>query len=185
MLATATTTTTLAHADLKETFSIGPCNPDAGERPRRFPAQPATFQLALENYYAAMEDLAALLLRIFAMALDLPPTFFQDKMDHHMSALRVLNYFAVDFDASTSNNDKNDNDKAARPLRAGAHTDYGALTILKSGGPGLQVRKDVGGNGKDTHTQEWVDVPDLPASYIINLGDLMQQWTNGTCRGTS
>jgi isopenicillin N synthase-like dioxygenase len=161
----------LAPADLKETFSIGPGNPDAGEQPRRFPTQPATFQPALEQYYAAMEDLAALLLKIFAMALELPPTFFQTKMDHHMSALRVLNYFAVD-----SNENGDDDADQARPfLRAGAHTDYGALTILKSGGPGLQVKKDVG----DDYI-EWVDVPDLPNSYIINLGDLMQQWTNGT-----
>jgi isopenicillin N synthase-like dioxygenase len=179
---TAITTATPTPADLKETFSMGSCNPDAGVPPRRFPAQPATFQPALENYYAAMEDLAALLLRIFAMALDLPPDWFQDKTDHHMSALRVLNYFAVDSEndnvAVDHKDDQQNNDVPARPLRAGAHTDYGALTILKSGGPGLQVKKDVVGGGKDEH--EWVDVPDLPNSYIINLGDLMQQWTNGT-----
>jgi isopenicillin N synthase-like dioxygenase len=77
---------------------------------------------------------------------------------------------------------QSNNDVPARPLRAGAHTDYGALTILKSGGPGLQVKKDVmgaDGDGTEDH-HEWVDVPDLPNSYIINLGDLMQQWTNGT-----
>jgi isopenicillin N synthase-like dioxygenase len=103
-------------------------------------------------------------------------------MDHHMSALRVLNYFAVDSGGTDGDVNVDDADTSARPfLRAGAHTDYGALTILKSGGPGLQVKKDMGGGkdfDKDTH--EWVDVPDLPNSYIINLGDLMQQWTNGT-----
>jgi isopenicillin N synthase-like dioxygenase len=146
-VAIATTSTALAPADLKESFSIGPCNPDSGEPPRRFPAQPITFQPALEKYYAAMEDLAALLLRIFALALDLPPDWFQDKTDHHMSALRVLNYFAVDRVGENDDDDDgnqssiSDVSQLVRPLRAGAHTDYGALTILKSGGPGLQVKK--------------------------------------------
>jgi isopenicillin N synthase-like dioxygenase len=174
----ATVTILLSHPPISRHFHWIPSG--CGEQPRRFPA---TFQPALESYYASMEDLAALLLKIFAMALDLPPTFFQDKMDHHMSALRVLNYFAVD-DDTDADTDVDSGDKAARPLilRAGAHTDYGALTILKSGGPGLQVKKDVGGSydGKEQVEQEWVDAPDLPAAYIINLGDLMQQWTNGT-----
>jgi isopenicillin N synthase-like dioxygenase len=189
-VAIGTTSTTLAPADLKESFSIGPCNPDAGEPPRRFPAQPVTFQPALIKYYTAMEDLAALLLRIFAMALDLPPDWFQDKTDHHMSALRVLNYFAVDRVSENDDDGKQsslgDVPQPVRPLRAGAHTDYGALTILKSGGPGLQVKKDVGGSCVSKHedSYEWVDVPDLPDSYIINLGDLMQRWTNGTLRFT-
>lgn len=189
---TTTTTTTLAPADLKETFSIGPNNPDAGELPRRFPTQPAAFQPAMEKYYAAMEDLAQLLLRIFAIALELPPDWFRDKSDRHLSALRVLNYFAVsdnnhDNDNDNNNHDSDSDDKSSlvqrepgQLLRAGAHTDYGALTILKSGGPGLQVKKDVDVGGSENES-EWVNVPDLPKSYIINLGDLMQQWTNGKC----
>mmetsp|Transcript_23456 Transcript_23456/g.50839 ORF Transcript_23456/g.50839 Transcript_23456/m.50839 type:complete len:138 (+) Transcript_23456:689-1102(+) len=56
-------------------------------------------------------------------------------------------------------------------LRASAHTDYGALTILKSGGPGLQVKKDI-------ESDDWVDVPYLQDTFIINLGDMMRQWTN-------
>ena len=57
-------------------------------------------------------------------------------------------------------------------LRAGAHTDYGSLTILKSGGPGLQVAKDVDGE------PSWVNVPHVPSGFVINLGDLMRRWTN-------
>jgi isopenicillin N synthase-like dioxygenase len=56
-------------------------------------------------------------------------------------------------------------------IRASAHTDYGTVTILKSGGPGLQVSKD-----RDPPT--WVDVPYLEDALIVNLGDLMRRWTN-------
>jgi isopenicillin N synthase-like dioxygenase len=149
-----------APPDLKETFSIGPSNPASGMPPRRFPDKPANFQSAIEAYYAEMEKLALTLLRIFAVALDLPESWFEPKMDHHMGALRLLNYFSLKGQPSGT-------------IRAGPHTDYGALTILKSGGPGLQVKKD-GSN------EEWVDVPFLQDAFVVNIGDLMQRWTNGT-----
>jgi isopenicillin N synthase-like dioxygenase len=149
--------------DLKETFSLGPSNPAAGMPPRRFPKGPTGFREAMEVYYREMEALSSILLRIFAHALDLPEDWFENKMDHHLSALRILNYFPVD--RST-----------VKPgaIRAGAHTDYGALTILRSGGPGLQVKRD------DVETDVWIDVPSLPDVFIINIGDMMQRWTNGT-----
>jgi isopenicillin N synthase-like dioxygenase len=56
-------------------------------------------------------------------------------------------------------------------LRAGAHTDYGTLTVLlpenKPGG--LQVR---GADGS------WRDIHAMPGSFVVNLGDLMAYWTN-------
>ena len=143
--------------DLKETFAIGPSNPDSGMPPRRCPDRPLHFKTALETYYEEMEKLAKRLLRIFAIALELPSHWFENKFDRHQSALRLLNYPFL--------HDK----PLPGQLRAGEHTDYGALTILKSGGPGLQVRR------KD----EWVDVPYLEDAFIINIGDLMQRWTNG------
>ena len=165
----ATETLTLGHnggdhddsalPDLKETFAIGPNNPESGMPPRRYPARPEDMQTALDEYYVAMEELAARLLTIFAVALDLPENWFSLKFDRHQAALRLLNYPNLDTVL-----------QPAGQLRAGAHTDYGALTILKSGGPGLQVQC------KGT----WVDVPYLENAFIINIGDLMQRWTNGT-----
>jgi isopenicillin N synthase-like dioxygenase len=59
----------------------------------------------------------------------------------------------------------------AGQLRAGAHTDYGGLTILKTEDKpgGLQVQTSDG---------RWEPVPIVPGAFIINLGDLMAQWTN-------
>jgi len=62
-------------------------------------------------------------------------------------------------------------------MRASAHTDYGVITILKSGGPGLQVSKD-----RDPPT--WVDVPTIENAFIINLGDLMRRWSNDRWQST-
>lgn len=148
--------------DLKETFSLGPSNAESGMPSRRFPNKPFGFQESMEQYYLEMEKLAQTLLSIFASALGLPIDWFSDKMNHHMSALRILNYFPL-------------NASIALPgtLRASPHTDYGVLTILLSGGPGLQVQK----SGFESGT--WIDVPHIPNVFIINIGDMMQRWTNG------
>lgn len=54
--------------------------------------------------------------------------------------------------------------------RAGAHTDYGTLTLLLQGGPELQVR-----NPGDGH---WVNAPPIEGTIVINVGDLLSRWPN-------
>jgi isopenicillin N synthase-like dioxygenase len=157
--------------DLNESFMIGPVDvdpsdpyytrPEAGKHfhPNLWPAAPDGLRETYKAYYRAMGDLAARLMRIFALALELPETFFDDKIDRHISRLRIRNY----------------PEQATPPkpgqLRAGAHSDYGSLTILKAeANPGgLQVFNKEG---------EWVDVPIMEGTYIVNLGELMARWTN-------
>jgi len=95
--------------------------------------------------------------------LHLPFHFYNSPQTHHASALRALNYPAIDPVAAAS--------LLPQQLRASAHTDYGTITILKSDGPGLQVSKD-----KDP--PNWRDVPYIEDGFIVNLGDLMRRWTN-------
>ena len=168
-----TTQDAVTHAaDLMETFALGPHNPAAGMPARRLPPRPPELATALAAYYDAMEDLAAILLQIFAAAWNLPADWFACRREHHFSALRILNYFAVE-------NVTQPTTTAPAMIRASAHTDYGPLTILYSGGPGLQVQKDTAESSNNDTTTSWVDVPDIPHAFIINLGDLMQRWTNG------
>jgi hypothetical protein len=57
---------------------------------------------------------------------------------------------------------------------AGAHTDYGMLTILTTDGtPGLQIH--AGG--------AWLDVPQVEGAFIINLGDMLERWAGGLVWG--
>lgn len=92
-----------APGDLKESFSIGPSAvPDepyyrcaaAGPHfaPNIWPSGIAGFEQAYREYFAAMSTLAQSLMRIFALALDLPETFFDDKIDKHISMFRSLSY---------------------------------------------------------------------------------------------
>jgi len=156
--------------DLKEFFAIGPVDvPDEpyytapaaypSFAPNVWPERPPELRAIYVEYYRAMESLAGHLMRAFALALDLPEAFFRDKTDRHISGIRVINY------------PDQPEAPAAGQLRAGAHSDYGALTILKAENVpgGLEVRNRAG---------EWVAVAPVADSFVINLGDLMMHWTN-------
>lgn len=171
-----------AATDSKETFSIGPQNSaKSGMPPRKYPKDsPDTFSVALTKYFDAMEHLAKILFRGFALALQLEDVnwFLREGVfdDGHQCALRILNYPLIKY--IRSNEDSN---MTKLRIRAGAHTDYGAMTILKSGGPGLQLNLSTKKIDGDTNTHDnssWFDVPHIPDAFIINLGDLMQRWTN-------
>jgi isopenicillin N synthase-like dioxygenase len=127
--------------------------------PNVWPARPPKFRPTIEQYYRIMECLAADIMRIFALALDLDEHCFDGKVDKSASVLRVIRYPAQQSPPKEGQ------------LRAGIHTDYGSLTILlaedKPGG--LQVRLRGGG---------WIDVHPPANSFVINIGDLMMQWTN-------
>jgi len=108
--------------DSKETFSIGPSNSElSGMPPRQFPSKPTTLEAALTQYFNDMEKLAQVLFRGLALALELNEDWFlQDgrfTSEGHQSALRVLNYPALEYNKEEG--------KEKVHIRAGAHTDYG------------------------------------------------------------
>jgi isopenicillin N synthase-like dioxygenase len=155
--------------DLKESFNGGPLAVPPGltdEDALAFcyaatiwPDRPAGFRPAWEAYYRALEDLARRIMRVFAVALKLPEDTFEPTIDRPISALRALNYPEQRIAPQ------------AGQLRAGAHTDYGSLTILlpQAGSGGLQILAPSG---------EWRDVPPVDGAFLINIGDLMALWTN-------
>jgi isopenicillin N synthase-like dioxygenase len=133
--------------------------------PNVWPERPPGFRAAFEHYYAVMEELAARLMRLMALALDLPEDWFADKLDDHITNLTVNHY------------PKLDSPPAPGQLRRGEHSDWGSLTILyHDGEPGLQIRSLAG---------VWEDVPGVPDTFVVNLGDLMARWTNDRWTSTT
>ncbi|MFJ3789453.1 isopenicillin N synthase family dioxygenase [Kitasatospora sp. NPDC090091] len=127
------------------------------DSPNRWPDQPG-FREAFLAYYEAAAGLSREIMRLFALGLELPETWFDDKFDRHMTPMMV-NYYPPRTGVA--------HDK----LRNSPHTDFGSLTVLyQDDAPGgLQVR--------DQHGQ-WLDVPPLAGSFVVNLGRLMTRWTN-------
>lgn len=139
--------------DLKECFAIGPNNPLSLMPAPRWPKQPKEMAEVWGEYYAAMETLSSQLLSCFALALQLPETFFDDKITYHRSVIRALNY------------PETNTEPAPGQCRAGAHTDYGSLTCL--------LQDEVGGLQVLDKQKVWQDVPYIEGSYVINIGDLV------------
>jgi len=161
--------------DLKESFSVGPdClgavtpGPDPAEAwlrsPSLWPSEPATLRASWTAYYRALSEVAGRLLSLMALAVDLPADHFAPLIDRHTGAMRAINYPAIT------------GDQPAGSLRAGAHSDYGTLTILATDGvPGLEVERADG---------TWAPVADEPDTFVVNLGDSIAQWTNDRWRST-
>ncbi|WP_299586042.1 2-oxoglutarate and iron-dependent oxygenase domain-containing protein [uncultured Tateyamaria sp.] len=155
---------TTAQVDTKETFNIGLDLPTddprvvAGEPFRgvnQWPDLPG-FADTMLAYYDAAQDLGVALLRVIARDLGLAEDHFTPSFHDPLSALRLLSY-----PPGTG---------ADNEIGAGAHTDYGAITLLMTDGePGLQVRPRGG---------DWIDVPHVPDAYVVNIGDCMMRWTN-------
>ncbi len=147
--------------DRKEAFNVGldlaPDDPRilAGEPFRAVNIWPEIpgFREATLSYFDACLDLGRALHRPIARDLGLPEDHFEPSFRAPLSTLRLLTYPI-----------------GTEGIGAGAHTDYGSLTLLMTDGEaGLQVR--LRGKG-------WTDVPHVPGAFVVNIGDCLMRWTN-------
>jgi isopenicillin N synthase-like dioxygenase len=121
------------------------------------------FKATAGAYYEAMADLARRLFGAFALALDLAEDHFDGFRLNPPSQLRLIHY---PFDP----------DAAADQQGIGAHTDYECFTILHGTAPGLEVLNGAG---------QWIDAPPVPRAFVVNIGDMLEAWTNGEFVATS
>lgn len=149
--------------DLKESFSIG--NQYLNQIDK-WPKEPNNFKESWTNYFNSMIFLADLLLEAFALSLNKKKDFFKKYTNNHTSALRALNYPIFSNQSILENPNQ---------LRASPHTDYGTITILKADQPGLQVFSKEG---------KWINVPIIEDTFIVNIGDMIQRWTNDNWKST-
>jgi isopenicillin N synthase-like dioxygenase len=128
--------------------------------PNLWPRLPG-FRQTLSNYYRAMYALGCSLCRGFELHLGLAEGYFDAFTRRPTSQLRLLHY--LEHDAPPQDIDMN----------MGAHTDYECFTMLHQSAPGLQV---LGPNG------QWIEAPPLEGTFVVNIGDMMEVWSNGTFR---
>ncbi|KAI0754593.1 Clavaminate synthase-like protein [Daedaleopsis nitida] len=123
------------------------------------------FREAVLEYYHAAVRLGQSLFPLFALALDLPEDFFDDKTTKPAAIMRLLYY-----PPQTGPVDD-------RLQGIGAHTDYECFTILwqQEDVRALQV---LNANGK------WVDALPIPGTLVVNLGDQFARWTNDVFKST-
>jgi isopenicillin N synthase-like dioxygenase len=156
--------------DLKEAFMVG--RDDIGDEPyftcelgrscfmpNPWPIEVPALKETWVPLYRAFDALATDVMRVFALGLDLPLHFFDGVVDKAVCGLRGLNY----------------PEQTEKPLpgqlRAGAHTDYGTLTFVSMDDAPGGLEVDRGGG-------VWEEVHAPRSSLVLNIGDMMAQWTN-------
>ena len=153
--------------DKKEAYDIGLDWPAGDARapmmgPNLWPDD-AGFKAAAAAYYAAVSALARRLFGGFALALGLSQDAFEAHLTCPPSQLRVIHY---PFDPHAEPDQQG----------IGAHTDYEFFTLLHGTAPGLEV---MNGEGR------WIDCPPIPGAFVVNIGDMLEAWTNGEFVATS
>ncbi|OVA10519.1 Isopenicillin N synthase [Macleaya cordata] len=135
-----------------------PHDQELQELRNQWPDYPPEFREVCEEYAIALKKLSFKLLELVALSLGLP-------------AERLNGYFN---DENTSFIRLNHYPPCPAPhlaLGVGRHKDAGALTVL--------AQDDVGGLDVKRKTDgEWIRVKPIPGSYIVNVGDIIQVWSN-------
>jgi isopenicillin N synthase-like dioxygenase len=117
------------------------------------------FRHTIETYFDAAREVCVTMMEAIATSLDLDRHHFAEFHRNPVCTLRLLHYPPRSADA------------LADAFGAGAHTDWGGVTVLVQDDAGsLQVRAKDG---------NWLDVPAIPGAFVLNIGDLMERWTNG------
>ena len=147
-------------ADLKETFTcrnlLGtPSGDEFWPNPQ--------FEAFMRVFYKRIQSIASDVMGAFALALNLEPDYFDDKHTGLTQTLRFLHYPPVE-------------KVVEGQLGAGAHTDYGTLTVL--------FQDDRGGLEVQNLEGEWVSAPPIPGTVVINTGDLIERWSNDFFKST-
>ena len=163
------------------------------------------YHYQLQDFDVRCKKLTRRILYLFGLGLAVePPTFFSDRHTEPSCTVRLLHYPPIP--------EGSDYDPAV-DVRAGAHSDYGSVTLLfqRPGQAGLEIRvenDDVDKSDGDGERWKWVPVPVIPEGYtpersssptwtpdgmddddtlppiLVNIGDLLSYWTNGLLRST-
>jgi isopenicillin N synthase-like dioxygenase len=160
-------TADMAPPDLKEGYYCG--MEQAGSAPdasatatlaaNQWPAGLPGFRDQMLGYTVAVRRVADHVVRLLARSLDLPAGWFDPFFAKPTMTLRLIKYPPHPADALDNQ------------LGAGAHTDWGGITLLaQDDAGGLEVRN------ADGH---WIQAPPIPGTIVVNLGDLVARWTNG------
>ena len=123
--------------------------------PNQWPDLPG-FRSTVTAWYDAVFALGQAVFTGFALALDQPADRFTRHVTVPPSQLRLLHY-------------PTDGTAQDRP-GIGAHTDYEMFTLLRPTAPGLEVLNGAG---------EWIDVPLVENAFVLNVGDMLELWSDG------
>ena len=126
-----------------------------------------SFTSDAKSFFLQCKDLHILVMRAIALGMSLPESHFDSYTDAGDNNLRLLHYPAVSKSVFVNNPDQ---------VRAGAHSDYGSITLL--------FQDDVGGLEVQSPQDTWVRATPVQEAIVVNAGDLLNRWSNGLIKST-
>lgn len=126
----------------------------------------ADFQQAIVEYSALVQSIGEKLLQIIARALGAPQSFFEPYYQRCMLRGQLLCYPPTD--------------NHSQQFGVAPHSDFGCITLLLQETAGLEVFLLNGGGSNS----EWVAVPPVENTLVINIGDLLERWSNNRMPST-
>ena len=133
--------------------------------PNQWPENHHNFRKVLEKHWDLMIILGRAITEGLAISLGLSKNYFAPYMSKSHSYMRISNYPPY-----KNNQEENIGDGI------GAHIDYGFLTIL--------MQNNIGGLEVKNFNNEWIKAPIIPGTFLINIGHMIQRWTNDYYRAT-
>ena len=133
--------------------------------PNQWPENQPNFRKALERHWDLMILLGRRITEGLAMSLGFDKKKFARFMCKSHSFMRISNYPPYGKDQEENVGDG-----------IGAHIDYGFLTIL--------LQDNIGGLEVKNADNEWVSAPIIPGTFLINIGHMIQRWTNDYYKAT-
>lgn len=156
--------------DIKESFEIGRESDPAFAN--QWPDETSTpkvagFKSTMTDFHNQCKDIHVEVMRAIAVGMGLDERYFDSFVDDGDNTLRLLHYPAVKSEVFKINPGQ---------VRAGAHSDYGSITLLfQDSAGGLQVQSPSG---------EYVDATPIENTCVVNAGDLLARWSNDTIKST-
>ena len=137
-------------------------NPLVG--PNVWPAAMPELKASVYPYFEAASACAEALLRGFALGAGLDAEHFVRLRDRPVSR-GSLQYYPPQPDGAGEDQ-----------FGVAPHTDFGVLTVLcQDAVGGLEIRQRNG---------EWAAMPPIPGTLVVNIGDLLERWSNRRYRST-
>jgi isopenicillin N synthase-like dioxygenase len=133
--------------------------------PNQWPQGQDNFRKVLEMHWDLMIKLGKKITQGLAISLDLSKDYFLPFMDKSHSYMRVSHY------PYYNNSHKKNIGKGI-----GSHIDYGFLTIL--------TQDTIGGLQIKNQNDEWLNAPIIPGALLINIGHMIQRWSNNYYKAT-
>ncbi len=112
----------------------------------------------LNQYFEACIVVGRRILGAFAIAMEIEREYFSASFDKCIARGSSLYY------------PPQPRELGEKQFGIGAHTDWGVLTLL--------YQDDVGGLQVLSGDGEWVTAHPIPGTFVVNVGDCLEQWTN-------